>query len=137
MNRYSERARLAFHFAQSEADSLGENVVGAEHLLLGLLRQQTAASAALNSAGVTLDGARRKVKQKLAARGERVPERPKNEMTPELEEVTHLVGKMQNTLIEPEHLLLAMLEHGSESLQDLIGDADRLCRLRRDISVSG
>lgn len=136
MNRYSERARLAFHFAQSEADSLGENVVGAEHLLLGLLRQQTAASAALNSAGVTLDGARRKVKQKLAARGERVPKRPENEMTPE-EEVIRFIDKMQNTLIEPEHLLLAMPEHGSESLQDLIGDADRLRRLRRDISVSG
>lgn len=136
MNRYSERARLAFHFAQSEADSLGENVVGVEHLLLGILQQQTTASAALNSAGVTLNEVRRKVIQKLAARGERVPERPKNEMTPE-EEVTRLVNKMQNTLIEPEHLLLAMLEHGSESLQDLIGDADRLRRLRRDISVSG
>lgn len=132
MNRYSERARLAFHFAQSEADSLGENVVGVEHLLLGLLRQQTTASAALNGAGVTLGGTRRKVKQ-LAARGERVPERPKNEMTPELEAVTRLVDEMQTSPVEPEHLLLALLEHGSENLQDLIGDIDGLRRrLSRD-----
>lgn len=137
MNRYSERARLAFHFAWTEADSLGENVVGVEHLLLGLLRQQTAASAALNGAGVTLTEARQKVKQKLAARGRHAPKRLEDEMTPELEGVTRLIDKTQNSLVEPEDLLLAMLEHNSESLQDLIGDTDGLRQqLSRD-SVGG
>ena len=135
MNRYSERARIAFHFALTEADNLGA-VVNVEHLLLGLLQQQTAASAALNGAGVTLTGTRKKVQQKLAARDGGALKRLENEMTPELEAVTRLTDETQNSPVEPEHLL-AMLEHGSENLQDLVGDTDRLRRqLNRD-SVSG
>jgi len=37
--RFTERARRMVFFAQEEADSLGENHVATEHLLLGLLRE--------------------------------------------------------------------------------------------------
>ncbi|QSJ18621.1 hypothetical protein JYQ62_07585 [Nostoc sp. UHCC 0702] len=42
--------------AASESDRLGHNVVGTEHLLLGLIRQETSIAAqALKSVGVTLE----------------------------------------------------------------------------------
>ena len=37
--RFTERARRVVFFAQEEAGRLGENYVGTEHLLLGLIRE--------------------------------------------------------------------------------------------------
>jgi len=37
--RFTERARRVVFFAQEEAARLGENYVGTEHLLLGLVRE--------------------------------------------------------------------------------------------------
>src|SRR6185295_16773838 len=38
--RFTERARRVLFFAQEEAARLGENFVGTEHLLLGLVREE-------------------------------------------------------------------------------------------------
>ncbi len=135
MNRYSDTARLAFHFAWTEADNLGATAVGVEHLLLGLLQQKTAASTALKSAGVTLADVRRKVSYPKRADATPLAE----ETTPEVEEVMRVVAARtearQNSSIEPEDLLLTMLElYGASNLQDLVGDTEVL---RQQLSREG
>ncbi len=57
--RFTERARRVVFFAQEEAARLGENYVGTEHLLLGLLREQDGVAArVLMNWGVQLESAR-------------------------------------------------------------------------------
>src|SRR6185295_15762279 len=43
--RFAERARRVVFFAQEEAARLGENYVGTEHLLLGLVREDDSVAA--------------------------------------------------------------------------------------------
>ena len=47
--RFSENARKVVHFAQEEAQKLGEGYISTEHLLLGLTREECAASRVLLS----------------------------------------------------------------------------------------
>jgi hypothetical protein len=55
----TSEARMAVNLAREEAASLGAGVVGSEHLLLGIIRSRDRrSSAALRSAGVTLEAAR-------------------------------------------------------------------------------
>jgi hypothetical protein len=51
--RFTADARRAVARAQDEARSLGHNYVGTEHLLLGLFGEDTVASRAMESVGVT------------------------------------------------------------------------------------
>src|SRR5690242_16431752 len=53
--RFTERARRIVFFAQEEAARLGENEVGTEHLLLGLLRENDSVAARiLDRLGIAL-----------------------------------------------------------------------------------
>ena len=56
--RFSERGRQVVVLAQDESRSLGHGFIGTEHLLLGVLREGGSASAALISAGLSLEEAR-------------------------------------------------------------------------------
>ncbi len=60
--RFTRRARQIIVSAQEEADQLGHNRVGSEHLLLGLVRVDDDATAPiLSGAGITLDAVRERV----------------------------------------------------------------------------
>jgi ATP-dependent Clp protease ATP-binding subunit ClpA len=62
-------ARRAIAAAEREARELGHAVVGTEHLLLGLLADETSsASGALRDAGATLSAARAKVREAVGVR---------------------------------------------------------------------
>jgi ATPases with chaperone activity, ATP-binding subunit len=53
--RFSERARRALTHAQSEAQRLGHSYIDAEHVLLGLLGEETGVAAkVLSNLGVRL-----------------------------------------------------------------------------------
>ncbi len=57
--RFTERAQRALAMAQEEARNLGQNYVGTEHLLLGLLRDPgSVATRALGNAAITADAVR-------------------------------------------------------------------------------
>jgi ATP-dependent Clp protease ATP-binding subunit ClpC len=59
---FSSQAKRALQFAAQEADTLQDHHIGAEHLLLGLLReQQSAAAQVLMAHGLTLAAARTRV----------------------------------------------------------------------------
>ncbi len=53
-NRWTERAQRALELAHEAASQLGHNYVGSEHILLGLLREETGIAArVLTQHGVT------------------------------------------------------------------------------------
>src|SRR5205809_4945247 len=64
--RFTERARRVVFFAQEEAARLGENYVAAEHLLLGLVRENDSVAARiLDRLGVPLGGIRSDVERRI------------------------------------------------------------------------
>src|SRR6476659_5730003 len=64
--RFTERARRVVFFAQEEAARLGENYVGTEHLLLGLVRENDSVAARiLERLGVSLSRIRSDVERQV------------------------------------------------------------------------
>jgi ATP-dependent Clp protease ATP-binding subunit ClpA len=62
--RFTDRSRRVVVLAQEEARMLGHNHIGSEHLLLGLIHEQSGVAAeALESAGVTIEAARAQVEE--------------------------------------------------------------------------
>jgi len=59
--RFTESARQAVVFAQQDAVALRHNFIGTEHLLLGVLKQESIAARALRNLDVTYDDARQRV----------------------------------------------------------------------------
>ena len=56
---FSEAAKRVLHHAAEEADRLGHNYIGTEHMLLGLLREEhSKAAKTLTRHGITLDAVR-------------------------------------------------------------------------------
>ncbi|WP_344481108.1 Clp protease N-terminal domain-containing protein [Nonomuraea monospora] len=71
--KFTDRARRVVVLSQEEARTLGHPQIGAEHLLLGLIREGEAVAAqVLAGFGVGLDGARRQVLE-LVGTGEQAP----------------------------------------------------------------
>src|SRR5580765_2891056 len=59
---FSEETKRALHFAAAEADRMRTSYIGAEHLLLALLREEgTAAGVLLAANGLRLDDARKEI----------------------------------------------------------------------------
>jgi len=64
--RFTERARRVVFFAQEEAARLGENYVGTEHLLLGLVRENDSVAARiLDRLGVPLGRIRSDIERQV------------------------------------------------------------------------
>src|SRR5438445_2915753 len=64
--RFTERARRVVFFAQEEAGRLGENYVGPEHLLLGLVRENDSVAARiLDRMGIALSRIRIEVERQI------------------------------------------------------------------------
>ncbi len=114
----TSEARACVRLARAEARALGHASVGSEHLLLGLLRcENSAARAALEAVGVTLDAAR------AAAQPTLIDQEPADaldaEAAPEGTFRGHSRAVLEQSLSEtvlrgegfigPEHVLLAIL----------------------------
>ncbi|MEO5837335.1 MAG: Clp protease N-terminal domain-containing protein [Acidimicrobiales bacterium] len=67
-------AARAVSLAESEANQLGHDRVGTEHLLLGLLTNESVASTMLSDAGVTLAAARNKVTEAVGPSSQGQPQ---------------------------------------------------------------
>jgi ATP-dependent Clp protease ATP-binding subunit ClpA len=66
MDRFSDRARKVVQFAKQESERLGHNWIGTEHLLLGLVKEDSGVAAmVLKSLGVDLGRIRREVEVML------------------------------------------------------------------------
>src|SRR5437588_12432640 len=115
--RFTERARRVVFFAQEEAARLGENYVGTEHLLLGLVRENDSVAARiLERLGVPLGRIRSDIdiaKQVTRGHGNLGQDM---QLTPRAKRVIDLAyeeaRQLNNNYIGTEHLLLGLIREG-------------------------
>ncbi|HEY1074142.1 MAG TPA: Clp protease N-terminal domain-containing protein [Patescibacteria group bacterium] len=135
--RFTERARRVVFFAQEEAARLGENYVGTEHLLLGLIRESdSVAGRILDQLGIPLVRIRADIERQVT-RGNgnlgqemQLTHRGKRVFDFAYEEARLLDDKHVGT----EHLLLALIREedglAARVLKKLGAD---LARTRREV----
>src|SRR5947209_7514886 len=135
--RFTERARRVVFFAQEEAARLGENYVGTEHLLLGLVRENDSVAARiLDRLGVPLGGIRSDVERQMTrghgnlGKDMQLTPRGKRAIDLALEEARQL----NNKYIGTEHLLLGLIRQGdSLAARVLVKRGATLERARRAV----
>jgi ATP-dependent Clp protease ATP-binding subunit ClpC len=133
LHHFTPAAQTAIALAQDEARALGHREVGVEHLLLGLLREETGLGGRLlEELGLTVDGARAEV-ARLSPKGEgRVPDQL--DFTPgaraALEHALRNALAHEQQIIGPEHILLGVLDAGNKVAVGVLracgGDPDAL-----------
>jgi len=131
-DRFTEGARRALAFAQESARQLGHNYVGTEHLLLGLVQEDSTASRALAQAGVEGADVLRQT-ERLVGRGD-YQFTDSFGYTPRTKKVIELslyeAKTLNNNYIGTEHLLLALIREregvAARILQDLGVDLNEL-----------
>jgi ATP-dependent Clp protease ATP-binding subunit ClpA len=113
--KFTNRARIVMTLAQDEAQRLGHNYMGTEHLLLGLIREgEGVAAVALKRLGVSLDDARAAVLH-IIGHSDRIVAGEIG-LTPRAKKVLKLAvdeaRRMGHHYIGTEHLLLGLLREG-------------------------
>jgi ATP-dependent Clp protease ATP-binding subunit ClpA len=139
--RFTDRARRVLVLAQEEARLLNHSFIGTEHILLGLIHEGEGVGAqALASLGVTLESARRTVKEILDSDISLGPS-GSPPFTPRAKKVLELslreALQLQHNHIGTEHLLLGLLrEGGGVAVQVLVSlgiDLNQLRQLTLDL----
>jgi ATP-dependent Clp protease ATP-binding subunit ClpC len=133
MNRYDDRARLVFHFAREEGMRLNHAMVGPEHLLLGLMRENGNAARILQEFGANLEQLRREV-EAIVGRGEGLPRSESAAITPRARRVMELAGSearsMGSATVGTEHILLGLIREADgvayRILQNLTHDVEAI-----------
>ncbi len=131
--RFTERARKVVYLAQQEAARLGHNVVGTEHLLLGLVVEgEGVAAKALEVIDISLERIRQEV-EKIIGSGEPNPfgEIP---FTPRAKRVLELAvdegRQMGHNYVGTEHILLGLIREGegvaAQVLKNLGADLEKV-----------
>ncbi len=130
---FTERAQKVLRLSQEEAQRLGHDVVGTEHLLLGLVGEgQGIAARALQNLGINLDNVREAV-ENMVGKGE--PERARMlTLTPRAKKVLELAmaeaRQLGHGYIGTEHILLGLIREGegvaAQVLSSLGADLERV-----------
>src|SRR5256885_9859372 len=113
--RFTERARRVVFFAQEEAARLGENYVGTEHVLLGLVRENDSVAARiLDRLGVPLGRIRSDIEKQVTRGHSNLGQ--DMQLTPRAKRVIDLsyeeARQLNNNYIGTEHLLLGLIRDG-------------------------
>ncbi|GAQ25567.1 negative regulator of genetic competence ClpC/MecB [Tepidanaerobacter syntrophicus] len=113
--RFTERAQKVIAHAQEEARRLNHNVVGTEHLLLGLLREDEGIAArALKNLGVDADKVRNQVEMMIGV-GPFAVQGPIG-YTPRAKRVMELAidesRRLGHNYVGTEHILLGLIREG-------------------------
>lgn len=114
-NNYTARAKQVLNIARREADRFHHNFIGAEHVLLGLLKLgQGVAISVMENAGIDVAALTLKVEQSILP-GSSTPE-GSLPYTPRVRKILVQAGEeaqlLKHTYVGTEHLLLAMLKDG-------------------------
>jgi ATP-dependent Clp protease ATP-binding subunit ClpC len=114
-NRFTDRARRVVVLAQEEARMLNHNYIGTEHILLGLIHEgEGVAAKALESLGISLEGARQQVEE-IIRRGQQAPS-GHIPFTPRAKKVLELslreAQQLGHNYIGTEHILLGLIREG-------------------------
>ena len=130
--RFTPASRRVVVAAQEEARDLGHDAIDAEHLLLGLLRDENSVAAStLRSVGVTLDDLRTKIAERVPVAAN--PPSGNIPFTAEarsaLESAMTESAGLRQSYIGTEHVLLAILKQENTArhvLKELDIDVDHL-----------
>lgn len=114
-DRFTEQAKQVLSFAQEEAQRYQHHLIGTEHLLLGLLRDEEGLPAkGLYNLGVDLNRVRQAV-EFIIGRGNRVSQ-GEVELTPRIKKVLALsvdeARRLNHPYVGTEHLLLGLVREG-------------------------
>jgi RNA polymerase sigma factor (sigma-70 family) len=114
---YNEQALRVLEFTKEEAYRLYHNYIGTEHLLLGILREGSAAEVLING-GLTLEGLRGGIMFILGRRQQVTEQHPTPQpgFTPRTQQVFAMAAeeaqRQGETAISPHHLFVAILREG-------------------------
>jgi ATP-dependent Clp protease ATP-binding subunit ClpC len=123
--KFSQRVKDVLIFSREEAVRLGNDYIGLEHLLLGIIREgEGLAIKIMNTLGVDLNEVRRKIESAVASNKEK-PANPDNlpliKQSERALKITYLEAKWFNSeLIGTEHLLLAILKDENNLVTKLL-----------------
>jgi ATP-dependent Clp protease ATP-binding subunit ClpC len=112
---FTERARRSIVLAQEEAQRLGNNYIGTEHILLGIISEgESLAAKVLESLGVNLSKVRQEVEAIVGRGGQTVQQ--EMVFTPRAKRVIELAfeeaRQLNHNYIGTEHLLLGLIREG-------------------------
>lgn len=112
--RFTERAQKVLALAQDEANRLGHNNIGTEHVLLGLVREgEGIAAKALYALGLGAEKIQEEV-ENLIGRGQDTSQSP--HYTPRAKKVIELsmdeARKLGHSYVGTEHILLGLIREG-------------------------
>jgi len=114
INRFTERAKKAIDLSFNVAKDLGHEVVGSEHILLGLLQEKEGIAAkVLNNLGVNEEFIKNKI---IEIEGQGNPNLGEISLSPRSKKIIELSGafanKLQTSYIGTEHILLGIIQEG-------------------------
>ena len=123
--KFSQRVKDVLIFSREEAVRLGNDYIGLEHLLLGIIREgEGLAIKILNTLGVDLNEVRRKIESAVASNKDKLvnPDNlPLIKQSERALKITYLEAKWFNSeLIGTEHLLLAILKDENNLVTKLL-----------------
>src|SRR5271169_2225566 len=112
---FTERARRSIVLAQEEAQRLGNNYIGTEHILLGIISEgESLAAKVLETLGVNLANVRQEVEAIVGRGGQTVQQ--EMVFTPRAKRVIELAfeeaRQLNHNYIGTEHLLLGLVREG-------------------------
>lgn len=138
MDRFTQPARKALQLANDEAQQLQHAYIGAEHLLIGLVREEDGLGGqVLRSEGVTFERVHELV-TRVAPAGTATTSSNRRDLTPRtrqvLEYAVEEARRLNHAYIGTEHILLALIRQGDgpaiDALRQLGLTSDRI---RRDV----
>ena len=126
--RFTERAQKVVVLSQEEARRLGHNVVGTEHILLGLAAEgEGVAARALQNMDISLEKVRSEV-EKVIGRGDGTPQGQIG-FTPRAKRVLELAfdeaRQLGHTYIGTEHILLGLIREGEGVAAQVLQESGR------------
>ncbi len=111
--RFTQGAQKALELAQENAQRMGHNYVGTEHLLLGLVQTEGSAASALQSQGVTPQKISEMIEHIIGRGGVSGDSFDFSPRTKRILQISAAIARqMGHSYIGTEHLLLALLSEG-------------------------
>ena len=122
--RFSDEAKDVLVSAQKEAEQSRHSYIGTEHLLLGVLRGDTAAARILVGLGVDRAAAQEAIERVLGRKERIVIQQiiPTSRVKKVIELSFEAAAREDSALVTPEHLVVGLLEEGEGVAAHVLGD---------------
>ena len=124
-NNFSKRVQMVIQFSREEALRLGHNYIGAEHLMLGIIRQGDGlAVEILTNLGIELDELKRSIEDAVRSSGGTMTlgNLPLTKRAEKILKSTYTEAKnFKSDIIDTEHLLLSIAEEVDSVAAEVLG----------------